>query len=56
MPNQKTPLVHQKSKIRTLNTHFSTPQYPFSILYLPTQMQMYIVSQKTDFKREFQYF
>ena len=32
--------------MRTFNTYFSTTQYPFSILYLPTQMQMDIVYQK----------
>ena len=32
---------------------FSTTQYPFSYLYLPTQIQMDIVCQKTGFKREF---
>ena len=36
-----------------LNTHNSTSQYPFSILYLPTQIQMDIVYQKNSFKRKF---
>ena len=35
--------VHQKS----------TTQYPFQILYLPTQIKMNIVYRKTGFKREF---
>ena len=36
--------------------HFSTTQYPFSIFYLPTQVQMGIVYQKNGFKREFSTF
>ena len=34
----------------------STTQYPFSILYLPTQIQMDIVYRKLGFKREFSNF
>ena len=34
----------------------SLTQYPFSILYLPTQLQMYIVYRKTGFKSDFQDF
>ena len=39
-----------------LNAHiyyiFLKAQYPFSILYLPTQIQMDIVYRKTRFKHE----
>ena len=34
----KLKLVHQKSVIRTFYTCFLTTQYPFSILYLSTQI------------------
>ena len=42
--------------MHTFNTYFLTTQYPFSILYLPSQIQMDIVYQKTGLKREFSRF
>ena len=39
-----------------LKTQVSTTQYPFSILYLPTLIQMDIVYRKTGFKRKFSRF
>ena len=39
-------------KYAHLSLIFSTTQYPFSILYLPTQIQMDIVYGKNGFKRE----
>ena len=41
--------------IRNLKYEHLTPttQHPFSILNLPTQIQMNIVHRKTGFKREF---
>ena len=43
-------------EILNLNTYFSTTQYSFSILYLPTQIQMEILYRKPGFKREFERF
>ena len=42
--------------ISKFNNYFLTAQYPFSILYLPTQIQMDIIYRKTGFKREFSRF
>ena len=42
--------------MRTFNTYFSTTQYPFIILYLPTKIQMNFVYRKTGFKHEFSRF
>ena len=52
----KMNFVHPKSLICTLNISFSTTQYPLSILYLPTQIQMNTVYQKTGFKCKFSSF
>jgi hypothetical protein len=38
--------VYQRSWIPTYNTCFSTTQYSLRIFYLPTQIQMVIVSEK----------
>ena len=35
-----------KSQMQIFNTNFWTKQYPFSILYLPTQIQIDIVYRK----------
>ena len=40
-------------KYWAFNTNFSTTQYPYSILYLPTQIQMDVVYRKAVFKQEF---
>ena len=49
--------VHLKSLYFAFNTYFLTTQYPFSILYLLTQIQMNNVNQNVNsFKREFSRF
>ena len=38
--------VHQKSFIPKINAYFSNTQFPFRILYLPTQIQMGLCAEK----------
>ena len=45
--------IHFVYQIHTFNTYFSTTQYPFSILYLHTQIQIDIVYRKPGFYASF---